>query len=569
MPRRASGEPGADRCADALAHFDDTTISTLHAFAQRVLAEFPVEAGLPPGFEVLDDIQAAIDFAERWARFLDRLYADPGVERALTVRRRARVPHGPARDARAAHPRRLGPARRPEPAGVARRSRRSTSRRCSPPLDAAIAFAPECSWPRPTSCSQHLDGDVAEFRDRLAAAGDDEAAALEVLAERPTALDDHQGQKGNWPDKPAVRRGARPPPTPRSTPTIGALTGPAVDQLLRAATEFVRASVDERRRAGRLEFHDLLVLARDLVRARPAPCAARSTSATTICCSTSSRTPTRCRSSSRCSSRPTIPTPGTKPWWECSVPPGRLFLVGDPKQSIYRFRRADIELYHRVRDYFGARLTLSTNFRSRPGVIEFVNSVFAALLGTGDRARRPGRVRRARAEPRPRPTAMRCADPITVVGGEHPEETDLAALRRLEAQELAALIHRVRAEGWPVARRDADGGEVHRAARYADIAVLLPTRADASRTSSRPSTTPRSRPGSRASRSCTPPRRCRSCSPSSPRSTIPPTRSRSSPRCARRRSRAATTSSPSSAPRAAVGLPRRRRRRSCRRRIPS
>src|SRR6185436_6100151 len=60
-------------------------ISTLHAFAQRVLAEFPVEAGLPPGFEVLDEIQASIDFAERWARFLDRLYADPGSERALTV----------------------------------------------------------------------------------------------------------------------------------------------------------------------------------------------------------------------------------------------------------------------------------------------------------------------------------------------------------------------------------------------------------------------------------------------------------------------------------------------------
>ena len=43
----ASGEPGADRCADALAHFDDTTISTLHAFAQRVLSEFPVRRTPP------------------------------------------------------------------------------------------------------------------------------------------------------------------------------------------------------------------------------------------------------------------------------------------------------------------------------------------------------------------------------------------------------------------------------------------------------------------------------------------------------------------------------------------
>ena len=39
------------------------------------------------------------------------------------------------------------------------------------------------------------------------------------------------------------------------------------------------------------------------------------------------------------------------------------------------------------------------------------------------------------------------------------------------------LIRRVRAEGWPVARRDPDGGEHTEPARYADIAVLLPTRA--------------------------------------------------------------------------------------------
>ena len=50
--------------------------------------------------------------------------------------------------------------------------------------------------------------------------------------------------------------------------------------------------------------------------------------------------------------------------------PGRLFLVGDPKQSIYRFRRADVSIYRevcrRVQDWGAALLHLTTSFRSVP-----------------------------------------------------------------------------------------------------------------------------------------------------------------------------------------------------------
>ena len=161
------------------------------------------------------------------------------------------------------------------------------------------------------------------------------------------------------------------------------------------------------------------------------------------------------------------------------MPPGRLFVVGDPKQSIYRFRRADIELYHRVRDFFGERLTLNTNFRSRPGVIEFVNNVFASLLGDGGDPQSQRGVQAAYDALMPSRAAHDAIlRPITVVGGEHPKDTDLAWLRRLEAQELAALIRRVKDEAWPVARPGTDSdAEVTEAARFADIAVLLPTRA--------------------------------------------------------------------------------------------
>ncbi|HSG09498.1 MAG TPA: UvrD-helicase domain-containing protein, partial [Longimicrobiales bacterium] len=66
--------------------------------------------------------------------------------------------------------------------------------------------------------------------------------------------------------------------------------------------------------------------------------------------------------------------------WRTAVPrPGALFVVGDPKQSIYRFRRADIQLYEFVKRRFadfGGVLELTSNFRSRPAIGDLVNRVF-------------------------------------------------------------------------------------------------------------------------------------------------------------------------------------------------
>jgi ATP-dependent helicase/nuclease subunit A len=64
--------------------------------------------------------------------------------------------------------------------------------------------------------------------------------------------------------------------------------------------------------------------------------------------------------------------------------PGALFVVGDPKQSIYRFRRADIDIYNRVRETIkrngGQVVTLTTSFRARPVLCDWTNEVFSQLL---------------------------------------------------------------------------------------------------------------------------------------------------------------------------------------------
>jgi ATP-dependent exoDNAse (exonuclease V) beta subunit len=79
------------------------------------------------------------------------------------------------------------------------------------------------------------------------------------------------------------------------------------------------------------------------------------------------------------------PLPGEDPsdWRRFAIRPGALFVVGDPKQAIYRFRGADVAAYVDARAAFiavEATGLISTNFRSRPKILSFVNERFAAAL---------------------------------------------------------------------------------------------------------------------------------------------------------------------------------------------
>ena len=71
-------------------------------------------------------------------------------------------------------------------------------------------------------------------------------------------------------------------------------------------------------------------------------------------------------------------------WSACLPRKGSLFIVGDPKQSIYRFRSADVSSFFRVKRLFeingGAILSLSRNFRSTQQICSYFNQVFRELL---------------------------------------------------------------------------------------------------------------------------------------------------------------------------------------------
>ena len=59
----------------------------------------------------------------------------------------------------------------------------------------------------------------------------------------------------------------------------------------------------------------------------------------------------------------------------------RLFVVGDPKQSIYGFRGGDVAVFERARRTIDTKLTFVNNHRSRPALVTFANTAFSAILG--------------------------------------------------------------------------------------------------------------------------------------------------------------------------------------------
>ncbi len=74
-------------------------------------------------------------------------------------------------------------------------------------------------------------------------------------------------------------------------------------------------------------------------------------------------------------------------WHACVPRPGSLFVVGDPKQSIYRFRRADIVTYNQVRriiETHGRIVPLNANFRSTEPMINWFNGVSPSLFPAAD-----------------------------------------------------------------------------------------------------------------------------------------------------------------------------------------
>jgi ATP-dependent helicase/nuclease subunit A len=141
------------------------------------------------------------------------------------------------------------------------------------------------------------------------------------------------------------------------------------------------------------------------------------------------------------------PGASAKDWRAVKLVPGKVFVVGDPKQSIYAFRRADIEAYLEVVEKIikaqdGEECRLTTNFRSHGAILDVVNGVFEFLIHAQEGVQPPY----IAIHPAPKPTA-----PNSHVGSlparvslrkivTEASELDAETARRLEGESLARWL---------------------------------------------------------------------------------------------------------------------------------
>lgn len=153
--------------------------------------------------------------------------------------------------------------------------------------------------------------------------------------------------------------------------------------------------------------------------------------------------------------------PRVSDWRDVTPLPGKLFLVADPKQSIYRFRRADVRTYLEVREQLVARgavpLHLTTSFRSVPGIQRVVNAAFAPLITEDRVSQQPGYVALAEHREAPEGQPAVVALPIPAPYGRWGKYTK-TAIERSQPDAVGAFVHwLVTKSGWEVEERDEDG----------------------------------------------------------------------------------------------------------------
>lgn len=460
----------SERCRAALAALDRAAICTLHSFAQRLLNEHPIEAGLPPRVTVLDEIASQLAFELRWEVFEDRIVEDPRVEKPLRLLLAA--------GARPEHLHEVAVqfgdnwdlvderTQAHEPDGLPDVPPLDLGRLLAD-VDAVVALGGQCQDEHDGLLAR-LD-QLAEWASQLRGAVDDDSR-LALLADAPRFAVSRTGQARNWADIGRVRD---------LVGDLERVRDQIRDQAQQVSLElmatelasFTVASAGERRRAGELEFHDLLVLARALLRDPTHGVAVRAAAADRyqrlLLDEFQDTDPIQVELAVLIASKD--PDAGSKPWWDVQLEPGRLFFVGDPKQSIYRFRRADIAMFLRARTRLvGEVQQLTANFRTTEPILHWVNHTFAQLIHR-DGESQPEYVA---LDPVRRPPPSGPA--VSFIGGSaHPKEWRAGQLRDAEAADVAAAIRRVIDDRWAVG--DDQAGE-WRPARWSDVAVLLPAR---------------------------------------------------------------------------------------------
>ena len=389
--RKAAKRESAQRnLRDALARLEEARVSTIHGFCAELLRERPVEARVDPQFEPMADLEAERIYSEAFTLWLQAKLEDPpeGVRRSLRQKSR----EGPVQRLRRAgwtladwrdfHQ----PWRRPSFAREAAvdalvRQLHDFSHLTSHPSNPRDYFYVDTRKARRINHEIQVIEKIRERDyDRL------EAAFAELAADR-----DFDRAKGYGRDygKEVTRAQALAARQELmdALQKFSAAADADLAALLQAELgESIQRYEELKWRSGRLDFLDLLMLTRNLIRDCGHVRAELQRRFTHIFIDEFQDTdPLQAEILLLLASG----DPTVRDWHNVTPALGRLFIVGDPKQSIYRFRRADVNIYRQVKKLLSERgatvLNLTTSFRAVPSIQRMVNSAFAPVM-TGDTA---------------------------------------------------------------------------------------------------------------------------------------------------------------------------------------
>jgi ATP-dependent exoDNAse (exonuclease V) beta subunit len=387
---RTAPDSDAGRLLDAAVHdFEEAHVNTIHGFCAELLRERPVEACVDPAFAVLTDTQADRLFEEAFSAWLHRQLANPqeGVRRSL--RRVVKRRFGDDSDD--------GPIERLRFAARSLREWRDHP----------------AAWKRP---SYDRRAEIKTLMAALKTFADiitkpikrDDALAVSLAQARIVSTDIERQRRavgdmvpdGVWDGWEAALAGLANDwnfanPYKKGTGAAFAI-GVTREQVMAAHGQLLvdlrafrdRADADlaallheemrqcldryeeRKQEAGALDFLDLLIKARDLVRDNADVCREFRRRFRVILVDEFQDTDPLQAELLRCLAAGD----------DGALRPGALFIVGDPKQSIYRFRRADVGAYRRIADGLGdggaVPVTLQTSYRSVPAIQHFVNAAF-------------------------------------------------------------------------------------------------------------------------------------------------------------------------------------------------
>jgi ATP-dependent helicase/nuclease subunit A len=374
----------------AIKGLEEAAIGTIHALCAQILRERPVEARVDPAFEELQEAEQRVLYERAFRSWFEAALdaGAPGVRRAVTrlAWNRSATALAPSEELREAGRKLIewrdfdAPWRR-EPFDRAREMRELTKTAmtlariaalCRRPKDElANALRPICEfvqWVERSKVRRSPDYDAVEaqllkllrdlkrFKNKGRGPFADGITREQLVRQRDAFVEELERFK--------IRADAD-----------------LAAQLRDDVTDLCARYEELKRRAGKLDFIDLLIKTRNLVRDSVEVRRFLQTRFTHLFVDEFQDTdPIQAEIFLLLASDDVCETD----WRNATPKPGKLFLVGDPKQAIYKFRRADVLLYQDVRDRLkekGVRvLHLTHSYRALRPIQQCINAAFEPLM---------------------------------------------------------------------------------------------------------------------------------------------------------------------------------------------